>query len=116
MIEIGKNEYRHPFRIAVLNAQNGTRGLVDANNVIIWNDDILLALNELSQLRHERGDLQKRVEELIEFADDCLLCANGLIGANSTKEHESYESNFNELIVKAASLRLPSFKESPDEN
>lgn len=108
MIEIGKNEYRHPFRIAVLNAQNGTRGLVDANNVIIWNDDILLALNELSQLRQERDELQKRVKELEvenKFLQECLDQRGELLPIDWKRAKKLYDKLKSEGKLK----------ESPDE-
>lgn len=64
IIKIGANEYKHQFKIITLNAKTGIRGFVDADGVMVWNEDILAALNELATVRQERDDLKQTIYAL----------------------------------------------------
>ena len=62
-IKIGENEYLPPFR-ELDDEEMDEVWLMDACNNYVKVEDVISALNELSQLRAENAALVKRVEDL----------------------------------------------------
>lgn len=67
-IKIGENEYRLP--VTIDSCEETYTCISDENCKEVSKNDIVLALNELAQLRADRDGLKARVEEL-ENTIDC---------------------------------------------
>lgn len=65
-IKIGENEYTAPF----CQDNYDSDWFIDAENNMLDNDDIVVALNELATLRDENAGLRKEIQEAVEIIKD----------------------------------------------
>lgn len=71
-------------------------------------DDCIDSLNYMEKRIIE---LEGKLRDIIDFADDCMLSINGVMGANSQKELDSYMEEFDKLYTRGINFGLPSFPE-----